>query len=271
MAVDPQPSPSGFPTRFIGPVRFRVAPLSAAISSLCALAQQPQRATSVHFANAYSVALADSDPTYATVLSASDSLTFSDGVPVTWVGKRAFPDLASQWQRVYGPDVMTGVFDQCQDNDLPISHYLLGGAPETLAALVNAIQQRWPKVRIAGAQSPPYRPLSVEEKAHQRNQIQDSGATMVWVGLGTPKQDFVTQELTSELNAVVLAVGAAFDFLAGAKPQAPKWMQRTGTEWLYRLITEPRRLARRYFWGNPRFLIAASREPGLMRKKQITG
>ncbi len=270
MASDITPNPHDFPKRRIGTVPFRVAKLSAAVSSLCALAQQPRRATSVHFANAYSVALADTEAQYAAVLSNPEALTFSDGVPVTWVGKRAFPDLASDWQRVYGPDVMTGVFDQCQAQDLPVSHYLLGGAPETLAALVAAIERRWPRVRIAGAESPPFRPLSREEKEEQRDRILSSGATMVWVGLGTPKQDFVTQTLCAELNAVVLAVGAAFDFLAGSKPQAPQWMQRTGTEWLYRLATEPRRLARRYFWGNPRFLVAAAREPGLRRPKRIS-
>ena len=87
----------------------------------------------------------------------------------------------------------------------------------------------------------------------------------MWVGLGTPKQDHEVARLSDELPVVAMAVGAAFDFIAGTKPQAPVLMQRTGTEWLYRLASEPRRLTKRYLWGNPRFLRAAARTPGWRR------
>ena len=94
------------------------------------------------------------------------------------------------------------------------------------------------------------------------------GATIVWVGLGTPKQDWEVARLAGSVPVVAMAVGAAFDFLAGVKPQAPVWMQKSGTEWAFRFASEPKRLARRYLWGNPRFLVAASREPGLRKRRR---
>ena len=156
---------------------------------------------------------------------------------------------------------------------------------------------------MVGAESPPFRALSAEAIAAQdarirdsganivwvglgtpnrtgkaarragvvalrsaggRGAVRDSGATIVWVGLGTPKQDWEVARLTASVP-VAMAVGAAFDFLAGVKPQAPLWMQKSGTEWAFRFASEPRRLAKRYLWGNPRFLVAAAREPGLRR------
>jgi N-acetylglucosaminyldiphosphoundecaprenol N-acetyl-beta-D-mannosaminyltransferase len=188
---------------------------------------------------------------------------FTDGVPVAWVGKRAYPGLASSWDRVYGPDVMEAVLD-ASGPDGP-RHYLLGGSPEMLAVLRSVVAERWPSAVVVGAESPPFRALSAEEVAAQDSRIRDSGATIVWVGLGTPKQDWEVARLAGSVPVVAMAVGAAFDFLAGVKPQAPVWMQRSGTEWAFRFASEPRRLAKRYLWGNPRFLVAAAREPGLRK------
>ena len=143
------------------------------------------------------------------------------------------------------------------------AHYLLGGSGQTLPQLREQIAARWPQARVVGAESPPFRPLTDAEARAQDDRIAASGAQIVWVGLGTPKQDWEVQRLAARLPVVAMAVGAAFDFLAGAKPQAPAWMQRTGTEWLYRLASEPRRLARRYAWGNPRFVYAAVRDRNL--------
>jgi N-acetylglucosaminyldiphosphoundecaprenol N-acetyl-beta-D-mannosaminyltransferase len=160
---------------------------------------------------------------------------------------------------------MTGVLQRCSDLGLPVGHYLIGGSPQTLAALQAAIAGRWPTIKVVGAESPPFRTLTTAEREAQYMRIRKSGASMVWVGLGTPKQDFAAREMARHLPVTALAVGAAFDFLSGSKPQAPQWMQRSGTEWAYRLAHEPRRLARRYLWGNPRFLVAAARQPGLRR------
>lgn len=250
------------PLREVGPVPFRVARFDDAVDAICATAGQIaayDQGLAVHFANAYSIALADTDASYARLLGDPRSAVFTDGVPVAWVGRRAYPGLAGEWDRVYGPDVMEAVFDR----NTGLRHYLLGGSPETLAALREAIARRWPDVEVVGADSPPFRPMTAAEVAAQDDRIRQSGADMVWVGLGTPKQDWEAARLAGSVPAVVLAVGAAFDFLAGVKPQAPVWMQRTGTEWAFRLASEPRRLTRRYLWGNPRFLVAAAKRPGL--------
>lgn len=263
--VGSRPSPLDHPRRAVGPVPFRAAAFPSAIDGICSAAVDPAAGIAVHFANAYSVALADQDPSYAEVLADPGSATFCDGVPITWVARRAYPELRDSWQRVYGPDVMTAVFQKCHDEQLAHRHYLLGGTQEVVDSLRATVESRWPRARVVGAESPPFRPLTAAEREQQIGRLRESGATMVWVGLGTPKQDFVARDLARELSAVILAVGAAFDFLAGNKPQAPRWMQRSGTEWAYRLAREPRRLGRRYMWGNPRFLLAAARHPGLGR------
>ena len=268
----------GLPTHVVGPVPFRVASFGDAVASVLATAAslggeggdaapedgQPSPGVPVHFANAYTIALADSDARYADLLSQPGSAVFTDGVPVVWVGKRGYPAVAASWDRVYGPDVMEAVFD-VSGPDGP-RHYLLGGSPETLAALESVIADRWPRAVVVGAQSPPFRALSDAEVAEQDARIRGSGATIVWVGLGTPKQDWEVARIADSVPIVAMAVGAAFDFLAGAKPQAPTWMQKSGTEWAFRFASEPKRLARRYLWGNPRFLLAAAREPGLRKR-----
>jgi N-acetylglucosaminyldiphosphoundecaprenol N-acetyl-beta-D-mannosaminyltransferase len=249
------------PTRLVGPVPFRVARLPEAVSAILA-SRGTDGGLAVHFANAYTIALADSHVEYARVLSRGNAAVFSDGVPVTWVGRRSYPELAGEWERVYGPDVMTGVFERAgAPGDQ--RHYLLGGTPQTLDLLTARIAQRWPAVQIVGAESPPFRDLTQAEFAARDRRIRESGATLVWVGLGTPKQDLEVSRLAGQVPATCLAVGAAFDFIAGTKPQAPLWMQHSGTEWAFRLAAEPRRLSKRYLWGNPRFLWAVRKSPGL--------
>ena len=266
------------PTYRVGPVPFRVVPFGDAVDSVIATAQSIGReggveasetvdalpGVGVHFANAYTIALADSDGPYAELLARPRSAVFTDGVPVAWVGKRAYPSVARDWDRVYGPDVMTAVLG-ASGPEAP-RHYLLGGSPETLEVLQSAIAERWPSAVVVGAESPPFRALSATEIAAQDARIRHSGATIVWVGLGTPKQDWEVARLAESVPVVAMAVGAAFDFLAGIKPQAPLWMQRSGTEWAFRLASEPKRLAKRYLWGNPRFLLAAARQPGLRNR-----
>jgi N-acetylglucosaminyldiphosphoundecaprenol N-acetyl-beta-D-mannosaminyltransferase len=217
------------------------------------------RGVAVHFANAYNIALADSDPEYLSVLSRAD-IVFTDGTPVVWAGRRLHPQVAPRWTRVYGPDVMASVL--ATSTSQGPKHYLLGGSPETLDLLTQEIHRRWPQALIAGTESPPFRMPTVEELFARDERILESGATLVWVGLGTPKQDYEVARLAKALPVAALAVGAAFDFIAGTSKQAPVWMQRSGTEWLYRFSQEPRRLAHRYLWGNPRFIAAAIRHRG---------
>lgn len=246
--------------RRIGEIDFTVLPLADAIDLVVSAGLDPDSVghpgLAVHFCNAYNVALARNDRSYANLLANAD-IVFSDGVPITWVGRRAYAADADAWERVYGPDVMRGVLD-ASTPDGP-RHYLLGGSPETLEVLQQQIAVEHPQASIVGAESPPFRAMSYDELRERDARILDSGATIVWVGLGTPKQDSEVQRLAASIPVVAMAVGAAFDFLAGTKPQAPVWMQRSGTEWAFRLASEPRRLGRRYVWGNSVFLAEALR------------
>ena len=243
-------------THRVGRVDFTVLPLVEAIAFVTdaawAVAQGRlgHPGLAVHFCNAYNVALARSDDAYATLLRDAD-VVFSDGVPITWVGRRAYPEVAAPWERVYGPDVMRGVLD-ASTADGP-RHYLLGGSEETLAVLQQRIAAEHPGAVLVGAESPPFRAATAQELAERDDRIRASGATIVWVGLGTPKQDVEVRRLASAVPVVAMAVGAAFDFLAGTKAQAPQWVQRSGLEWAFRLASEPRRLGKRYVWGNSVF------------------
>jgi N-acetylglucosaminyldiphosphoundecaprenol N-acetyl-beta-D-mannosaminyltransferase len=246
----------------IGRIDFSVMPLARAIEYVLDASSEVTRGTqghpglAVHFCNAYNVALARSDPDYAALLGEAD-VVFSDGVPITWVGRRAYPGVADAWERVYGPDVMRGVLDRSTAEGP--RHYLLGGSPETLSLLEARIAEQHPNASIVGAESPPYRPPTPEELAARDDRIRSSGAAIVWVGLGTPRQDTEVRRLASEVPVTAMAVGAAFDFLAGTKAQAPLWMQRSGLEWAFRLASEPGRLGRRYVWGNSVFAAEAIR------------
>lgn len=255
------------PRRFVGNINFTVLPLKAAVDMLISRAAELPtdggHGISVHFANAYNVAIARSNPTYAALLNDAD-FVFSDGVPITWVGKRAHPDHALAWERVYGPDVMAMVLER--STDVAPRHYLLGSTEEVLTQLRAKIADRFPRARIVGSESPPFHQPSSAELAARDERIRASGATMVWVGLGTPKQDVEVNRLAKTLPVMALAVGAAFDFLAETTPQAPRWMQQRGLEWAYRLSTEPKRLGKRYVWGNSVFLLEAARTMGATRR-----
>ena len=245
------------PRRRVGSLDFTVLPLQQAIDAVVKLGTANlNEGVSVHFANAYNVALAERDGSYRELVNSGDAV-FSDGVPVVWAGKRLHADAASNWTRVYGPDVMSGVLNASSESGP--RHYLLGGSPETLAALREEISRRWPNALVVGWDSPPFGEWSEQEIASRDDRIRRSGATLVWVGLGTPKQDWEVSRLARSLPVTALAVGAAFDFLAGTKEQAPVWMQRSGLEWSYRLAREPRRLAKRYLWGNPMFVASVLR------------
>jgi N-acetylglucosaminyldiphosphoundecaprenol N-acetyl-beta-D-mannosaminyltransferase len=209
--------------------------------------------------NTYSVSLMAREPGYADVLR-GEGVNLADGRPVAWAlgilsrraGSPTVPD------HVRGPSFFANVLDAGRAKG--VRHFLLGGTPETLAQLALAITDRYPGVRIVGAESPPFRPLTVSEQAAQDQRIRRSGADLVWVGLGTPRQDVEAERLARETGRPVIAVGAAFDFLAGTKSEAPLWMRRASLEWLYRFAQEPRRLWHRYTLGLARFAAVAARE-----------
>ncbi|QUS35114.1 WecB/TagA/CpsF family glycosyltransferase [Falsirhodobacter algicola] len=177
-------------------------------------------------------------------------LTVPDGMPLVWALHRdGFP-----WaERIYGPDLMLAVLDQSQGTG--IGHYLYGTTPEVLSRLERRLQQRFPRLRFVGSYSPPFRALTDAEEDAIAARINASGAGIVWVGLSTPKQERWMARMRDRLDApILIGVGAAFDFHAGLKPQAPPRLQRAGLEWAFRLATEPRRLWRRYARIVPSFL-----------------
>jgi N-acetylglucosaminyldiphosphoundecaprenol N-acetyl-beta-D-mannosaminyltransferase len=178
-----------------------------------------------------------------------------DGVPLVWA-LRALG--LSETRRVYGPTLMRLVCRRAEEHGLPIGLY--GGSPEVLEALRERLLERHPLLRIAFAASPPFRPASDEEDAQTVQAIEASGVRILFVGLGCPKQERWMAAHREALPCVMLGVGAAFDFLAGAKRQAPGWLQRLGLEWLFRLACEPRRLWRRYLIHNPRFMFHFTRQ-----------
>jgi N-acetylglucosaminyldiphosphoundecaprenol N-acetyl-beta-D-mannosaminyltransferase len=226
--------------------------LGSAIDLVLALgSSRPSHGRAIHFANAYNVALAAKDESYAALINSGD-LVCSDGTPVVWAGRWLHDRAPGEWDRVYGPDVFEGVLASGQGSG--IRHYLLGGSDETLKLLRERISSDWPGSVVVGAESPPFRPATSPELAERDSRILESGATLVWVGLGTPKQDHEVRRLADSIPVTALAVGAAFDFLAGTVQQAPFWMQRSGLEWAYRFSREPKRLAGRYLWGNPVFV-----------------
>ncbi len=185
------------------------------------------------------------------------ALVVPDGVPLVWA-LRALGH--AEATRVYGPDLMARYCERSARTGT--SMYLYGGRSDAaLAQLTAALLERFPGLRIAGGWSPPFRELGDDERDEVAERINATGADVVWVGIGQPKQEKWMAEMRDRLEAPILAgVGAAFDFHAGIVPQAPAWMQQRGLEWSYRLAREPRRLWRRYAKYNPRFVAAFARQ-----------
>jgi N-acetylglucosaminyldiphosphoundecaprenol N-acetyl-beta-D-mannosaminyltransferase len=135
-----------------------------------------------------------------------------------------------------------------------VRHYFLGSTPETLEKLQAAARRRFPGIDIAGASSPPFKVLTGEDLSYELSKIEACRPHIVWVGLGTPKKDVVAADLAPKYPGVFVCVGAAFDFTVGNLREAPDWMQHRGLAWLYRFAQEPRRLWRRYTYGNAKFV-----------------
>jgi N-acetylglucosaminyldiphosphoundecaprenol N-acetyl-beta-D-mannosaminyltransferase len=184
---------------------------------------------------------------YRHIINQADLVT-PGGMPIVWVmrllGIRNQP-------RVYGPNLMLHLCAYAAQNDLSIGLY--GGSPSALSGLASELKRRYASLKIGYAYSPPFRPLTPDEDRDVCRQIEQSGVQILFVGLGCPKQERWMAQHRPGLPVVMLGVGAAFDFISGEKPWAPEWLQRMGLEWLYRLVTEPRRLWFRYLWHNPRF------------------
>lgn len=190
-------------------------------------------------------------PDYRIVMDQARLVT-SDGMPLVWMLRWLGARSAT---RVYGPDLMARVLRAAADAGIPVGFY--GGTVPLLTRLVALVKVRFPRLQVAYAEAPPFRTLAPEEDRRTTQAIRDAGVRILFVGLGSPKQDRWMHAHQDRLQAVMLGVGAAFDFLAGAKPQAPRWMQSSGLEWAFRLATEPRRLWRRYLSQNPKFVFLA--------------
>ncbi len=246
----PTPSPSN------GPPRFNVLGTGVSALSLdqaCDLvlgARGRQRLGYICCATAGNVNLARSDPALRAAYNRSHLAT-PDGMPLAWLGR---------WHghrnitRVYGPDLMLAVCDSGRAAGL--THYFYGGAPGVAETLRKKLCARFHGLNVAGTFTPPYRSLTAEETAALRAAVAAAKPDVIWVGISTPKQEIFMAQHWQTLDAgLLIGVGAAFDFHSGRVVQAPRWMQRSGLEWFFRLCTEPRRLWRRYLVNNPMFVI----------------
>jgi N-acetylglucosaminyldiphosphoundecaprenol N-acetyl-beta-D-mannosaminyltransferase len=238
----------------ISGVRFDLVRQEDLAGRIETLLDEPSTGSVVHFLPAHPTVLARRDDAYRSVLNRAE-LNLPDGASVTWAlrlsrhratrltGSDAF-DLLCRW----------GV-------DRGISHFLYGGTPELLDRLRSRMEERYPGISVAGAIAPPFRALTTDELDAHAEVIRSSGADLLWIGLGTPRQDFVAESFRAAGCArVVLAVGAVFDFASGTKRRAPLLVQRVGLEWAFRFAQEPRRLARRYLVGNTLFVADVLRD-----------
>lgn len=189
------------------------------------------------------------DKEYRDVVNAA-MMTVPDGMPIVWLGKKQF---GSQVERTCGPDLMLALCKQSQAKN--IRHFLFGSTQEVLNRLESNLKERFPQLIICGKISPKFTQQAQELSEEEKAQINDAQPDIIWVGLGSPKQDFWMAKNRQYLKApILIGVGAAFDIHAGLKSLGPTWMQNMGLAWLFRLCSEPRRLWKRYLIGNIQFL-----------------
>ena len=160
--------------------------------------------------------------------------------------------------RVTGPDLMRVLFEEASQNGLRM--YFYGSTDEILKELRQKLDEQYKGINIAGMYSPPFRKLTQEEDTDTINMINDTKPDIIWIGLGAPKQEIWMNEHKGKLNGVMIGVGAGFDYFAGRIKRAPQWMQKAGLEWLYRLMQEPKRLFKRYFVTNSKFIYLLFKE-----------
>ncbi|WP_460772525.1 WecB/TagA/CpsF family glycosyltransferase [Microbacterium sp. GXF7504] len=233
----------------IGAVPFVLASSDSAKALLLDSARR-REGVSVRLANAYCVTLAQSDLAYAHLLK-SDGVNFADGVPVAALMSRRTSQKDRRKYLVRGPSLFRDVVEQTELRGL-----FVGARAETLEQIRVKMRARGRERNFAGSIAPPFGPITPELIDEVVARATADCADVVWVGMGTPKQDFLTSELARRLSVPCVGVGAAFDFYAGTVREAPSWLRGSGLEWLYRLLREPRRLGRRYLVGNVQFLWA---------------
>lgn len=200
-----------------------------------------------HLCNAYTLSLALRDEDYRRILNSADA-NISDGHYVALVGRRR----GQRMNDVRGPQLMLDTIQAGLGRG--VKHYLYGASPRTVNGLANALRRQFPDINLVGVESPPFANLTTRQAIELEKRIAEAEPDIVWVGLGTPRQDVFVYRFRDRLNTTLVPVGAAFDFHAGNKRTAPEVVQRAGMEWLFRFANEPRRLWRRYLIGNAVFL-----------------
>lgn len=203
------------------------------------------------------MSLVDRDDEMRAALLDSD-LNLPDGTPVAWLGRRQGANSPVRGPSLVGDVAALGV-------PLGLRHYLYGGKEGVAAAMADGLRQHFPGFESAGEETPPFRHITEGEIDQLASRVRVSGAHILWVGLGTPRQDHLVPRLAQRLSMPIVPVGAAFDFWSGAVTEAPKWLHGSGFEWVHRLMSEPKRLWRRYLIDSPRFLLSAVLD--LMKRK----
>lgn len=207
------------------------------------------RSAMVCLGNVHMVMTAYDDPEFAKVLEDADLVT-NDGMPLVWAMRLLGH---GGLERVYGPHLMLFLCHAAATRGIPVGLY--GGTPGVLDDLCVALQQRYPNIQIPFRVSPPFRPTTKEEDDRDLKALRESGARLLFVGVGCPKQEFWIHRNRRRFSGPMLGVGQAFDIHSGHSKMAPRWLQNIGMEWSYRLCTEPRRLWKRYLKNNPRFIV----------------
>ena len=217
------------------------SPLSGEESVLC-----------ISATGAHGLVKAQKDPPYKSILS-SFYWNLPDGMPLVWWGRlKGYSNMG----RCYGPDFFAAIMQAT--SGLEVAHFFCGGKPGVAEELKQAVEFKFGNKRVSGIYGPPFSPMQEDDWGNLVAKINESGAQIIWIGLSTPKQEKFAYELAKRVKVrYIITIGAAFDFHTGRLAQAPRWMQRSGLEWLYRLCKEPRRLWKRYIEIVPKFAILA--------------
>ena len=241
-------------TKVLG-INFAVANMSAAIEAVLGGLNE-LKGRYICFTNVHATVMANKNPSYMRVQNEA-AYVFADGAPIASLVKMSGFKNAT---RVAGPDFFAEILKRSAKSG--VSHFFYGSSPKTLDLLQKNLLRRYPGLKISGMISPPFRRLSAAEDEHFVNQINSSGADILWVGLGAPKQENWMYEHSGRIKPLMIGVGAAFDFHAGTVKRAPRWMQKLSLEWLYRLSQDPLRLFERYLVTNTQFLFLVLRQGG---------
>jgi len=226
--------------------------VSTILNELNLIPSQSGQSLCVSATGAHGIIEAHKDPNFKFILQ-QFYWNLPDGMPLVWWGRlKGY----SQMNRCYGPDFFADIMKAT--SKMEVAHFFCGGKPGVVKELKLAAELKWGNKNVKGIYGPPFSPMVDTDWEELVSKIKESYAQIVWIGLGTPKQEKFAFELAKRVNVkFIITIGAAFDFHTGRLAQAPQWMQRTGFEWLFRLFQEPRRLWKRYFEIVPKFFILA--------------